>query len=98
MQIRSHHRASFNTLRDIALGDIFKGLQLSIIPPHLTGQITTVAAAVDELVKQRGEIVHSGSVPTSLKKHHAREWRQFVEALATQVDHACRVECAALLS
>lgn len=85
-------------LKTAGLGDIFKGLPPNIIPPHLAGQAQTVASAVDQLVRLRGEIVHSGSVPTSLKKHHAREWRQFVEALATEVDSACRKECSLLLT
>lgn len=85
-------------LKTAGLGDIFKGLPPNIIPPHLAGSVQTVAAAIDELVKLRGEIVHSGSVPASLKKHHAREWRQFVEALTTEVDQACRLQCSALLA
>lgn len=85
-------------LRTAGVSDAFKGLPTQVIPPHLSGQASTVAAAVDELVKLRGEIVHSGSVPESLKKHHAREWRQFVEALTTEIDKACRTQCASLLS
>lgn len=85
-------------LKTAGLGDVFKGLRSQIIPRHLNGQAQTVAAAIDELVKLRGEIVHSGSVPDSLKKPHAREWRQFVEALATELDEACRRECGVLLS
>lgn len=85
-------------LKTVGVADAFKNLPQQIIPVHLKGQVTTVAAAVDELVKLRGEIVHSGTVPSSLKKHHAREWRQFVEALATEIDKTCRSDCASLLS
>lgn len=85
-------------LRTAGVGDVFQNLPKSIIPPHLAGSASTVGAAVDELVKLRGEIVHSGSVPSTLKKHHAREWRQFVEALTTEIDSACRSTCATLLT
>lgn len=85
-------------LKTAGVSEVFRDLPHSIIPPHLSGQATTVAAAVDELVKLRGEIVHSGSVPEALKKHHARERRQFVEALTTEIDKACRLQCEALLS
>lgn len=83
-------------LKTAGISDVFKGLSASIIPAHLANT-TTVAAAVDELVKLRGEIVHSGSVPTSLKKNDARDWRYFVERLTTAVDDACRAECQKLL-
>lgn len=85
-------------LKTAGLGDVFSTLPPGIIPQHLAGQVDTVAGAVDELVKLRGEIVHSGSVPASLKKPHARQWRPFVEALTTEVDLACRTQCANLLS
>ncbi|MFO1312728.1 MAG: HEPN domain-containing protein [Burkholderiales bacterium] len=85
-------------LKTAGLGDVFKNLPANIVPSHLAGQPRTVASAVDELVKLRGEIVHSGSVPNSLKKHDAREWRQFVEALSTEIDKACRIECRNLLT
>ena len=85
-------------LKAVGINDAFKGLPASIIPPHLVGKVSTAASAVDELVKLRGEIVHSGSVPTSLKKNDAREWRQFVMALATSFDEACRQDCAKLLA
>jgi len=85
-------------LRTAGLGDVFSKLPTTIVPQHLAGQVTTVASAVDELVKLRGEIVHSGSVPEALKKPHARQWRQFVQELTTEVDQACRAQCATLLS
>jgi RiboL-PSP-HEPN len=85
-------------LKTAGVSEAFKNLPMQIVPPHLSGQATTVASAVDELVTLRGEIVHSGSVPESLKKHHAKEWRQFVEALTTEVDNACRSQCTLLLS
>ena len=85
-------------LKTAGVGDVFNIIPAKIIPPHLSGQAKTAASAVDELVKLRGEIVHSGSVPDSLQKHHAREWRQFVEDLVTEVDQACRLSCASLLA
>ena len=85
-------------LKAAGVNEPFKGLPATIVPPHLSGQVASVGAAVDELVKLRGEIVHSGSVPTSLKKNDAREWRQFVENLATHLDQVCRQECAKLLT
>ncbi len=85
-------------LQTAGVGDVFQNLPKSIVPPHLSSSAKTVGVAVDELVKLRGEIVHSGNVPTSLRKHHAREWRQFVEALSTEVDKACRAVCASVLS
>lgn len=84
-------------LKATGIEDVFKSLPKTIIPPHLTGQAVTVATAVDELVKLRSEIVHSGSVPTTLLKNHAREWRQFVESLTDEFDSVCRQEAAKLL-
>jgi len=85
-------------LKTAGLGDVFSKLPANIIPQHLSGQVTTVAAAIDELVKLRGEIVHSGSVPAALKKPHARQWRQFVQELTTEVDQACRTQSSTLLA
>lgn len=85
-------------LKTAGLDDVFNKLPAKIIPLHLSKQEKTVASAIDELVKLRGEIVHSGAVPDSLRKHHAREWRLFVEDLATEVDKACRSQCEKLLS
>jgi hypothetical protein len=84
-------------LRTAGIEDAFRALPTQIIPPHVKATTKTVAAAVDQLVSIRAEIVHSGSVPKSLKKNDAREWRQFVEALATELDEVCRRECAKLL-
>ena len=85
-------------LKMVGVNDAFKSLPASIVPPHQFEQVKSVGAAVDELVKLRSEIVHSGSVPTSLRKNDAREWRQFVQDVATQLDQVCRKECANLLA
>jgi len=86
-------------LKIAGVDEIFKSLPEEIVPQHLSssGQAKTVAAAINELVKLRSEIVHSGAVPRTLRKHHSREWRQFVEDLVTEVDSVCRKRCGALL-
>ena len=86
-------------LRTAGVDEIFGSLPNTIVPPHLSssGEVETVAGSINELVKLRSEIVHSGAVPDTLKKHHSREWRQFVEDLVTEVDSVCRKRCAALL-
>lgn len=76
----------------------FSALPKLIIPEHRAESAKTVAAAVDALVELRGEIVHSGAVPKSLRKGHAREWRVFVEHLTSEVDGAVRKHCAELLA
>ena len=85
-------------LKTVGVVDVFQSLPTAIIPAHLQETTATVASAVDELVKLRGEIVHSGSVPDSLRKHHAKEWREFVKDLTTEVDTVCRSQCKALLA
>lgn len=85
-------------LRLAGVQDVFGSLPATIIPEHLAGSATTVADAIVQLVKLRGQIVHSGSVPSTLKKPHARQWRQFVQDLADEVDKACRAKCDRLLS
>ena len=85
-------------LKMVGVNDAFKSLPASIVPPHQIAQVKSVGSAVDELVKLRSEIVHSGSVPTSLRKNDAREWRQFVQDVSTHLDRVCRQECANLLT
>jgi hypothetical protein len=43
---------------------------------------------LDKLVKERGQIVHTGKAPDDFRKKNATEWRSFVEDLGTSVDHA----------
>jgi hypothetical protein len=78
--------------------DVFGLLPTKIIPEHLSASVKKVPDAIVKLVGLRGEIVHSGAVPSTLKKPHAREWRQFVEDLSDEVAKACRAKCAPLLS
>jgi hypothetical protein len=43
---------------------------------------------LNELVEQRGRIVHTGKAPPKFKKSNAVDWRSFVEELALKVDVA----------
>ncbi len=44
---------------------------------------------LEKLVKERGEIVHTGKAPPSFYKENATGWREFVAELAKGVDAAC---------
>jgi hypothetical protein len=66
------------------------------VPEHLRESVSSVADAVNQLVALRGQIVHTGSVPGSLRKGHVREWRDFVENLASALDSVCRKRCKEL--
>ena len=66
------------------------------VPPQLRENGATVADAVNRLVELRGEIVHTGSVPENLAKGHVREWRDFVESVASELDSECRKQCKQL--
>lgn len=52
--------------------------------------------AVDGLVTLRGEIVHTGKVPSTLRKSHVLAWRRFIEKAIDKVDESCRAQCKAL--
>ena len=60
-------------------------------------EILTTTDAIDALVTLRGEVVHTGKSPSSLRKQHVKEWREFVEALMKNVDKCCRAQCKDLL-
>lgn len=77
----------------------FASFPAASFPPYLTAKNPklNVGDALNELVTLRGAIVHTGKVPTTLRKGHVRAWRKFVEDAARIVDHACRSECKALL-
>ena len=81
----------------VGVGTVIDEISTVVVPAHMSSKSKTAEAAVDELVRLRGEIVHTGAVPTTLKKHHSREWRQFVEDLVADVDRTCRSSCALLL-
>ena len=78
--------------------DAFAGLDVSMVPAHLSGTIKEVCDALNDLVELRGQIVHTGRVPDSLRKNHVREWRQFVESIVAKLDSNCRKECDQLLT
>jgi hypothetical protein len=75
-----------------------KSISPSIIPLHIAGSVTCPTDAIDALVTLRGEIVHTGKPPNTLRKQHVKEWREFTEALMKNVDKCCRDQCKQLLS
>jgi hypothetical protein len=87
-----------NLLSLAGVTDPYASLPLTIIPEHLPAPKKNVVEAINALVELRGEIVHTGKVPDSLRKGHVRAWRSFVEAAAQHIDHACRSQCKALVS
>ena len=78
--------------------DPFSEFSADVVPTHLGPSASTAAAAVNKLVELRGEIVHTGKVPSSLRKFHVLEWRAFVEAVCKGVDLAVRNQCKRLSS
>ncbi|MEW5984109.1 MAG: hypothetical protein AB1806_17285 [Acidobacteriota bacterium] len=86
-----------NLLAMAGATDPFAGILDGIVPEHL-GAGHTFVDAVNRLVELRGEIVHTGKVPSSLRKKHVLAWRSFVEKAIDGVDEACRAQCKALLS
>jgi hypothetical protein len=44
---------------------------------------------LEQLVKERGEVVHTGRAPKDFYKENAMGWRAFVDELAAMVDSAC---------
>ena len=86
-----------NLLALAGISQPFEGIDPSIVPKHLGAKISKSTEAIDRLVQLRGEIVHTGTVPDTLRKKHVREWRQFVEQLVSALDARCREECRELL-
>ena len=43
---------------------------------------------LERLVRERGQIVHTGKAPDDFRKSNAKDWRSFVEDLAKTVDEA----------
>lgn len=76
--------------------DCFAKASASIIPGHLE-EIAKVEDAVNQLVELRGEIVHTGKVPESLRKSHVMDWKSFVRSVCESVDECAR-EQSKLLS
>lgn len=67
------------------------------VPEHLPEVEHTVVNAIDRLVELRGEIVHTGKVPDTLRKNHVLAWQRFVAAVADGIDKASRAQCKLLL-
>ncbi|HUX00590.1 MAG: hypothetical protein WBD63_04580 [Phycisphaerae bacterium] len=87
-----------NSLLDLAgINDALQGMAASMVPEHVAQEVEEPAEAVNRLVDLRGEIVHTGTVPESLRKKHVREWRQFIENLTDALDKRCRRQCRQLL-
>lgn len=68
----------------------------SVIPSHLANTIKLASDAINKLVELRGEIVHTGQVPSSLRKAHVLAWKTFVKDVCEQVDKTCRAQCKAI--
>ncbi len=78
--------------------DPFSEFSAAVVPTHLGSSASTASEAVNKLVELRGEIVHTGKVPSSLRKFHVLEWRAFVEKVCKGVDLAVRNQCKRLSS
>lgn len=86
-----------NLLRLAGVEDCFDCIDDNIVPDHLTGA-EGVIDAVEQLVRLRGEIVHTAVVPDALRKSHVAEWRNFVQDLLNEVDKCSRLQAEALTS
>jgi hypothetical protein len=84
-----------NLLSITGVPDCFAEAKKDIIPAHLVG-VSRVEDAVNKLVELRGEIVHTGKVPESLRKAHVISWEAFVRALCASVDGQSRKDCRAI--
>lgn len=84
-----------NLLVTTGVPDCFSTSKVEIIPAHLS-EVTKVEDAVNKLVELRGEIVHTGKVPDSLRKAHVLAWETFVMALCKSVDDCSRAGGKAL--
>jgi hypothetical protein len=74
----------------------YRKVQMRIVPKHLS-PATDIKGAINALVELRGEIVHTGTVPASLRKAHVHQWRDFVEGATKAIDEACREQCLELV-
>lgn len=84
-----------NLLAMVGSPNCFETAPVSIVPGHLTA-VSKVEDAVNKLVELRGEIVHTGNVPSALRKAHVLSWKAFVRAVCEGVDHCSRAQCKAL--
>ena len=87
-----------NLLSQTGVGEPYKGIPAGIVPDYLPAANRNIIDAINFLVELRGEIVHTGKVPGTLRKGHVRAWRSFVEGAADKIDETCRIECKALLA
>ncbi|ODS54097.1 MAG: hypothetical protein ABS36_11670 [Acidobacteria bacterium SCN 69-37] len=83
-----------NLLSMAGVADAFRLVPSDVIPEHFKDG--SFEDAVNELVTLRGEIVHTGKVPDTLRKSHVRAWRKFVESAINAVDESCRAQCKEL--
>ncbi|MDD3763536.1 MAG: HEPN domain-containing protein [Nevskiales bacterium] len=84
-----------NLLINAGATDPFENISNDIIPAHLA--VSNITEAVNKLVELRGEIVHTGTVPSTLRKHHVKDWKVFVKDLVECLDANCRAQCKTLL-
>lgn len=78
--------------------DPYTLIKPSMVPEHLPPAKKSPMEAINALVELRGEIVHTGKVPSDLRKGHVLAWRRFVEVATDKMDECCRRQCKKLLS
>ena len=76
---------------------VTESIRPTLIPPHLSPKIESVADAVNALVELRGEIAHTAKIPPTLSKHHIVEWSKFVADITSVIDSNARSACKKLL-
>lgn len=87
-----------NLLTTAGAPDPFVSIPTTVIPSHLGFTTGNASDAINKLVELRGEIVHTGQVPTSLRKAHVLGWKAFVKAVCEHVDDSSRAQCKSLVS
>lgn len=85
-----------NLLSQVGVTDPYREITTDILPEHLDRSKKNATDAINSLVELRGEIVHTGKIPESLRKAHVTEWRNFIKSAATKIDSACRKQCEEL--
>src|SRR5581483_8746301 len=82
-----------NLLALAGVDDPYQTIKPTTIPGHLPANERTVVDAINALVELRGEIVHTGKVPDTLRKSHVRAWRRFIEKTIDSIDASSRTQC-----
>lgn len=82
-----------NLLSLAGVDEPYQKIAVADLPDHLPDAKKTVVEAINSLVELRGEIVHTGKVPDSLRKNHVLAWRSFVATATDKIDAACRAQC-----